>query len=926
MTRSAHLTLSEIIIKPGGEWPNHDGWRLARLSEGHGYWLDRGEVRELETGQVLVIPPRTQGALRASQLAAVKLQYFDWRPELLTGILTLPERHFFTLADAQTSAPVRVLPSESEVGAHFESVLREPAGQAPMVSRSKLLQLIGEAVGDEISRTAAPAAATDLTASDRFERLIGALTDREILDYTPAALAKRCGCSSRHFARLFQKRFGVSVRARQTQLRLAKAKELLASNDHKIIDVALDSGYRNLGLFNKLFKKHVGATPSQWRKKNTAPAGPPPTVWTRRRWQAAAIVSIFFAGLFGLATAGWAGPTNAPAAHAATNAEPTFKVTGYKVEGNTTLPADIVDRTMAPFTGEAVTFETIHKGLTELQMAYRSRGFMTIKVGLPQQQLTNGFVRVLVTEGRLTEITISKNRYFGSNNIMRALPSLRTNILLNSLVFQQDLDAANANRDRQIYPEIAPGPEPGTTALRLKVIDRLPLHARLDVDNESSPDTPDIRVGGSAQYNNLWDLDHQFGLQYMFSPSGMKETGHKLSWPVDDPKFVSYSGFYRMPIFWGKSEAATAGPPGAGFGYDEITHKFKAPPTLGNPELIMYASRSVVDTGNNLQTNSPFGGVPGLVGNKALFVESLSFTENLGFRFTHPLPSFWKINSSWSAGVDYKAFHQIGIQRAEVQSFLVFSNSAPPPVFVTNTISSPPPTTQYAPTSVEYLPIAFNWDGNREDRWGMTSLYIDQTLNLNPLSASSRAQFATVAQTSIAKSDGNFYIVVAGMTREFKLPEDFGVTLRAEGQWASQTLIGNEQFALGGTVGPRGYHDGDQYGDAGWRASIEPHTPYYQVTMINYTIPVTLQASIFTDYGRRILYSPKFLDTDGVPVGTGGRDASVDLWGAGIALNGTIGQTFDFHFIIGFPLLDGVGSEHTKAGDARVEFSLSAQF
>ena len=50
---------------------------------------------------------------------------------------------------------------------------------------------------------------------------------------------------------------------------------------------------------------------------------------------------------------------------------------------------------------------------------------------------------------------------------------LDTNILLNTEWFQPELDLANANPDRQIYPVISPGLDPGTSDLTLKVKDRL---------------------------------------------------------------------------------------------------------------------------------------------------------------------------------------------------------------------------------------------------------------------------------------------------------------------------------------------------------------------------------------------------------------------------------------------------------------------
>jgi len=60
-------------------------------------------------------------------------------------------------------------------------------------------------------------------------------------------LAAQLHCSERHFSRLFREAFRISLRARQTELRLLRARQLLADADTKIINVAYDSGYRHLG-------------------------------------------------------------------------------------------------------------------------------------------------------------------------------------------------------------------------------------------------------------------------------------------------------------------------------------------------------------------------------------------------------------------------------------------------------------------------------------------------------------------------------------------------------------------------------------------------------------------------------------------------------------------------------------------------------
>jgi AraC family transcriptional regulator of adaptative response / DNA-3-methyladenine glycosylase II len=79
-------------------------------------------------------------------------------------------------------------------------------------------------------------------------------------------------CSERHFRRLFLQEFGVSLRTRQIESRLQRARQLLDETGDKISNIAFESGYRHLGLFNARFKKRFGLTPSAWRQRNVSAA------------------------------------------------------------------------------------------------------------------------------------------------------------------------------------------------------------------------------------------------------------------------------------------------------------------------------------------------------------------------------------------------------------------------------------------------------------------------------------------------------------------------------------------------------------------------------------------------------------------------------------------------------------------------------
>ena len=101
------------------------------------------------------------------------------------------------------------------------------------------------------------------------------LTEEDFLNSSPADLAAYCGCSLRHFSRLFRHRFEVSLRERKKELRLLKARQMLTETDSRVMTVAGACGYRHLGVFNALFKKRFGVTPTECRRQ-AAQNGPAP--------------------------------------------------------------------------------------------------------------------------------------------------------------------------------------------------------------------------------------------------------------------------------------------------------------------------------------------------------------------------------------------------------------------------------------------------------------------------------------------------------------------------------------------------------------------------------------------------------------------------------------------------------------------------
>jgi len=270
MKIAAHLRMEETKLPPGQEWTDAAAvWRFMQVREGSAYWLGDARPRALAEGELLILAPAVRGLIHASQLNPVVLRGFFFAPDLLCGFFTLAERHFFETNAARPS-PARFVPSTHPVAQAFTEIARRFEPQT-LSGRAAALGIVAALFDEEIAGHRVPESG-GTSALHRFQQLIARMPDLEMINHTPEHLAELCGCSPRHFNRLFRNHFGTSTRARQTELRLLKASQLLGGTAEKIVQVASDSGYRNLSLFNALFKKRFGMTPTEWRQKtSTAP-------------------------------------------------------------------------------------------------------------------------------------------------------------------------------------------------------------------------------------------------------------------------------------------------------------------------------------------------------------------------------------------------------------------------------------------------------------------------------------------------------------------------------------------------------------------------------------------------------------------------------------------------------------------------------
>lgn len=86
-------------------------------------------------------------------------------------------------------------------------------------------------------------------------------------DAPVAAMARMSGLSERSFTRRFARATGMPPLEYVQTLRLEESKQILETTELPVEAVAQEVGYEDAGFFGRLFRRKVGLTPAQYRKR-----------------------------------------------------------------------------------------------------------------------------------------------------------------------------------------------------------------------------------------------------------------------------------------------------------------------------------------------------------------------------------------------------------------------------------------------------------------------------------------------------------------------------------------------------------------------------------------------------------------------------------------------------------------------------------
>lgn len=180
------------------------------------------------------------------------------------------------------------------------------------------------------------------------------------------------------------------------------------------------------------------------------------------------------------------------------------QVAEITLQGVTLLNAGMVDDIIGPYRDRCLGVTEIEALLSDITRAYVTRGWVTVRAYLPQQDLSKGKLLILVIEGTVSAIEIEDGDK-NSISVGTVAPFLKGSPL-NLRDFEQALDQINRLSSNSATIAMRPGEQPGDTVVVLHNQPTKPWHISLGADNHGSEST------GRDQGNITLSLDNPLRL------------------------------------------------------------------------------------------------------------------------------------------------------------------------------------------------------------------------------------------------------------------------------------------------------------------------------------------------------------------------------------------------------------------------------
>lgn len=193
--------------------------------------------------------------------------------------------------------------------------------------------------------------------------------------------------------------------------------------------------------------------------------------------------------------------TTLPSAPEATNG-PCFTINRVVLDGSSLINQRQQQMLFASWQGRCLDMDRIQQLTNAVSDWYISRGYITSRAFLVEQDLSHGELHLVVLEGRLQKIIMDGAP---ERELKMAFPGLQGKVL-NLRDIEQGMEQINRTRTTPVQIEILPADKQGWSVVHLTATPEFPLFASVSFDNSGQKSTGVGQINGGLTGNNLLGL------------------------------------------------------------------------------------------------------------------------------------------------------------------------------------------------------------------------------------------------------------------------------------------------------------------------------------------------------------------------------------------------------------------------------------
>ena len=205
-------------------------------------------------------------------------------------------------------------------------------------------------------------------------------------------------------------------------------------------------------------------------------------------------------------TSAWALPgiaTHAGAEATLIASTPHVRVSGFRFRGNSAFPDEALLALTAPFTNRELSFEDLLRLRDELTLHYVTNGYVTSGVVLPEQVSRDGIIEFEVVEGTLGKVNVIDARRLRPSWFERRLMPAEDEIVDMQRLEERLQLLQQDPLIHHVEAQLVPGPRRAEAQLDLRVFERRPFGASVEVNNYQAPAVGAERITARFWHRNL---------------------------------------------------------------------------------------------------------------------------------------------------------------------------------------------------------------------------------------------------------------------------------------------------------------------------------------------------------------------------------------------------------------------------------------